>query len=424
MAEKILIIGAGVAGLMAGRLLAKHGYEVMILEARERIGGRIFTERRNFSFPIERGAEFIHGDQPLTKELASDAGCKLIRMKGRWYEVNQGKKERADLFEGQWNEMLAKLDELEEDTDIASFLDRYFRADSYDELRKGVRKFVEGYDAADTHRVSSFALRKEWSETSKAEQYRIGGGYGQLINFLEKEFLGTGGKIHVSCEVNTIKWSKEDVSVQVRSGEIFGAEKVILTVPLGVLQNDGIHFVPGLPFNKEIFKSLGYGGVIKFAFEFTESFWQEKVMSRYKDVAFILSDAEVPTWWSQSPHEVPILVGWWGGPSTFNGDHRREVLYGKAVSSLEYILKCPASVVERDTVRCLLSDWVTDPYSLGAYGYATVNSTAKINTLAESVESVIFFAGEAIYEGDAMGTVEAALVSAKEVCDRVLSQVR
>jgi monoamine oxidase len=419
MSKEILIIGAGACGLMAGKLLAERGHLVTIVEARNRVGGRIHTEFDENFPPREHGAEFVHGLQPLTLSLVKDSGASTTLLKGRWYQLRNGKIQKPDLFGSQWEEMVGVLNKLERDTDIASFLREHFPGEKYGALRESVNEFVEGYDAADTHRASAFALRDEWSKTDDDEQFRIDGGYHKIIAFLVDQLTDRGGSILLSTVVKSVQWSKGKVTLQMNDGGSIRGEKVIVTVPIGVLQNGDIQFSPALPFRNEIFSKLGNGGVIKFWFKFSERFWKETVRKKYPDVAFIISDAEIPTWWTQSPADAPVLNGWWGGPATFNVDHNSNTLREKALTSLKYILDCSANELEKAIVGHTISDWVADPYSRGAYTYATVSSEAIRNTLRTPVEDTIYFAGEALFSGTAMGTVEAALFSGRDVSKRI-----
>jgi monoamine oxidase len=191
MSKEILIVGAGASGLIAGKLLAEKGYLVTIIESRDRIGGRIFSDSKTFSFPVEYGAEFIHGDLPFTMSLARESNSNVTVSGGKWYQMRQGKIEQSELFDDQWEEMLRVLNELKTDTNIEAFLQENFYDQKYADFRKGVKSFVEGYDAADTHKVSAFALREEWSESDDAKQYRIDGGYERILNFIADEIRKT-----------------------------------------------------------------------------------------------------------------------------------------------------------------------------------------------------------------------------------------
>jgi monoamine oxidase len=418
MSKEVLIIGAGACGLIAGKLLSEKGYLVTILESRNRPGGRIFSDVKSFPTIAEYGAEFIHGDQPFTLTLARESDTALVELSGKWYEFREGKVQKSQMFDGHWEEMLAKLNTLDSDTDLGSFIEDNFSDPRYKDLREGVRKFVEGYDAADMNKVSAFALRDEWSESEEAKQYRLRDGYGKIINFLEDRIRENGGTILYSCVVNKVNWSPSKVTLETSDGKLVRGERVIITVPVGVLQKGAITFSPELPYRRDIFNKIGFGGVIKFLFEFSPLFWRDVVSTRFKDLAFILSDAEIPTWWVGADNAC-VLIGWWAGPSTLREKLGEEELLSKARQSLQYILDCGIEELQGAVAQAKVIDWVHDPFSAGAYAYAMVNSANARKTLGIPVDDTLYFAGEALYDGTAMGTVEAALVSGRDVARKI-----
>jgi monoamine oxidase len=418
MDDEILIIGAGACGLMAGRLLAQKGHRVTIVEARDRSGGRIWTDETAFSAPVEMGAEFIHGNQPLTMSLVQQSGSEISEMKGKWYQLRNSRVSEANMFNAQWEEMLKEIKKLREDTDIASFLQERFPGPRYAQLREDVFQFTEGYDAADPHRVSAFALREEWLESDDSSQYRINGGYARIISFLEKEFHAAEGKLRLSAEVVRIVWQRGNVKLHLKNNEVIEGSKAIVTIPTGVLQNRSPEFIPRLPFPNGSVGKLGFGGVIKFQVEFTKQFWRDVISRKYVDMAFMLTDAEVPTWWLSS-RNVPVLTGWWGGPSTFDNNHSEQSLYERAIRSLAYIFGVSEEAIRKHVVHWRIANWVSDQNSCGAYGYATVDAERVTTMMREPIEDTIYFAGEALYTGAAMGTVEAALVSGRDVSKKL-----
>ena len=164
---------------------------------------------------------------------------------------------------------------------------------------------------------------------------------------------------------------------------------------------------------------MGFGGVIKVFFEFDRSFWEDQIQRPLKKMAFIFSDAAIPTWWSQLPLDAPMLTGWFGGPSTFNTPDDPEILYDKAISSMAYIFRCTTAEIKSMVRNQAYANWVTDPFTFGAYSYPTTKTADAMKCVSMPVRNTLYFAGEAVYEGTAMGTVEAALVSGREVCKKI-----
>lgn len=431
----VVIIGAGAAGLMAAREIAKSGMAVAVLEARDRIGGRIHTiHTDDFSIPVEAGAEFVHGDLPTTLQLLEEAGILVEPMQGKTWQVQNGEVGESQEFIEGWSMVIDTLNKLEEDMSIADFLAQYFGDDNYRVLRESVGRYVEGYDAADTHRASAFALREEWAGEEESTQYRLPGGYSQLLDFLADEVRALGWQIHMSTLVKEIHWKPGQVKVILSNGEVFTAAQALITVPLGVLQSkvddEGhITFVPPLPEKQAASKQLGFGSVIKFLLEFKDAFWEgnanESGIRKMPELGFLFSDAPIPTWWTQLPQTTPMLTGWFAGPDT---DHFRgtteAVLLEKALDSLSAIFQLSTAQLRDKLVASKVINWADDPFARGAYTYATVGGKEAAELLKKNVENTLFFAGEALYSGPEIGTVEAALASGQEVARELLIHSR
>jgi len=192
-----IIIGAGAAGLFAARELTNGGKKVTILEARNRIGGRCYTFSGNdFTVPVELGAEFVHGELPLTLKLLKEAKIKYEAVSGDNYQAKNGKINQSDFFMEHWDDFEKALKEVKDDQPLDEFLQQNFHEEKYAGLRKSIVQFAKGYDTADPKRVSLFSLRDEWLGDHEEEtQYRIAGGYIQLMDFLANQIKNSGGEI-------------------------------------------------------------------------------------------------------------------------------------------------------------------------------------------------------------------------------------
>jgi monoamine oxidase len=415
----ILVIGAGAAGLSTARLLASEGKSVIVLEARSRIGGRIHTlHNHGFSAPVEAGAEFIHGDLPLTTALIREAGIKLKKGNGRTYRIEQGQLGPADLFPDM-DTVLRKLKRLESDMTIAEFLNRYFIGSQYEELRKNITNFVEGFDAADTNKASAFGLRDEWSGQDDDKQYHPIGGYSQLMDFLYDEAKKLGVEFKFDTTVDEIRWKPDHVEVIASSGS-HTARQIVVTIPAAVINTGRIKFIPAIPKQQEAYRKIETGGVIKLLVEFNEEIWEQNGFRSLPHLHFLFSDAFIPTWWTQRPSEVPLITGWLSGPvtQTLHADDATIQDYG--FQSLAYLMGTPVNKLKEHIKASQVVNWVNDPYAAGAYAYKTTYTSQILDVLSHPVSNTLFFAGEALYNGSEMGTVEAALGSAQQVAAQCL----
>ncbi len=428
--EHIIIIGAGAAGLMAAKELAAKGKKVTILEAQHRLGGRIHTlHAPEFSVPIELGAEFVHGDLPHTLALLREAGIPYHTTSGAFYRVNHHKAKETEHFVDHWPLFEKRLKELETDMTIEQFLETHFNEDKFESLRESVRGYAAGYDNADPGKASIFAMRDEWIGEDDASQYRIDGGYQQLINYLSHCCTAQGCNIYMCTEVTTVTWTKHHVSISTKNGEDYRANKVVITVPLGVLQaNDvpgAIAFSPALPRIAAAISHMGYGAVIKILLHFSNEFWQHEGFEKQhgkklEDISFILSDETIPTWWTQNPAQSPLLTGWLGGPvAAAVADAADETILEAALASIAGIFNLPLEYVKQQLTASKVVNWTRDVYARGSYSYATVETKSARQILAAPIEDTIYFAGEALYDGPEMGTVEAALSSGVTVARQI-----
>ncbi|HEY3404441.1 MAG TPA: NAD(P)/FAD-dependent oxidoreductase [Ohtaekwangia sp.] len=425
--DSIIIIGAGAAGLSAARKISEAGKTVTVLEARTRIGGRIFTaHEKDFSMLIETGAEFIHGDLPLTKSLAKAAEATLQKGEGQNWNLEEGIPSEGDSFEAGWDELLHELKKLEHDVSIGEFLRTHFAAPQYDSLRESVIRFVQGFDAADPDKASAFGLREEWtnSDDDALTGYHIQNGYSHLMNFLQQECLKQSVSFYLSRTVTEIQWEEGRVTVKTSSGEEFTADKVLITIPPAVLQKGSVKFSPEIPLHNDAIQKIETGGVIKFIIEFTEPIWEKESCTTFREfpnLHFLFTDAYVPTWWTQKPSRSPILTGWLSGPITKTISKTEAELEQDAVQSLAYIFGSSEEALRARIVAIKVINWANDPFSYGAYAYKAIGTEEALHILSQPILNTIYFAGEAYYKGTEMGTVEAALASGEARTKEILS---
>src|SRR4051794_34824386 len=271
----VMVIGAGAAGLMAAGELARGGRQVTILEARDRLGGRIYPlPVAEFGYAAEGGAEFVHGAAPVTRQVMRDAGLSLAPRRGTRWSARSGALLPDDAPLPHAERFYRALTEATADVPIAEFLETHFADRRYDALRRSVIRTVEGYDAADPRRFSTFALRDEWMARDDGEHGRLRDGYGALIEFLAAECRHHGASIRLGAVVTAIDREAGRIVARVRDGAAVEADAAILTVPLPLLSE--IALPPATRERAQEANDIGFGNVVKILLRFATPWWADR----------------------------------------------------------------------------------------------------------------------------------------------------
>ncbi len=429
---EVLVIGAGVAGLAAAESLSAAGVKVRILEAKNRIGGRIHTLRDPAStVPVELGAEFIHGKPDEIFAICRAAGLTTPEVSGQhWYMQNSKLAQRNDLFP-RIDKIFAQMaDPGLPDQTFSEFLER---VGGDREAQSWARRYVEGFNAARADRISIRSLVEE-SQASQAidgdRSFRIGDGYDRVPHWLWRECLSHSAELHLNTEVTSLRWRRGKVEVTAQSSASespvsFSADAAIITVPLGVLRAPddapgAIRFVPELAELRGALDRLEMGQAMRITLTFRAVFWEEQ--PKFSQAGFIHSDDEwLPTWWTTLLARAPALTGWAGGP-------KAEKLLGlseaavaeRAIDSLARILGASRKTVETHLERWYVHDWGNDPLARGAYSYARVGGLEARRRLAAPIENTLYFAGEATNTEGHSATVNGAIATGKRAARDIL----
>ena len=316
--------------------------------------------------------------------------------------------------------LVQALRELQADLPVIEFLDAYFAGQQHRELRRTIIGMVEGYDAADPFRASTFALRDEWMGRELGQQGRIAEGYGALIEYLVSECHRHGASIHFGASVAAIIERRQGIATICRDGATFEADAAILTVPLPLLPEITL---PSAAREKVAVatSSIGFGNVVKILLRFRTKWWANYDGRNLADLSFLFSNATVPTWWTQHPADHPVLTGWFAGPKADKVGHLTPTeLVKMGLTALAEIFDLPVDRVTQDVTASRAINWGNDPFARGAYSYATPQ-TREAQTALKRPCGGVFFSGEALYAGPDMGTVEAALASGLETVQIILT---
>jgi monoamine oxidase len=430
----VLVIGAGVAGLNAARMLAEAGQRVAILEARNRLGGRIWTQpiALGSSQPpiaVELGAEFIHGLPQETWSLIKQAGLSTFELDGSsfWFDGSQltAANEQRGTAERVLEDLTQWMQKQPSGSDF-SFIE-YLRDLAVDPLTaRAASNYVEGFNAADQHCISVAALAKQQAaeDAIAADRlFRIEGGYAALPNFLVDKFVAAGGTLILGAPVQKIVWKRGAVSVDITSsqGDLqYHSKRAVITVPLGVLQAQTIEFVPRpaeVLFHADRIKM---GAVVRLSLVFKHKFWDP-------GLSFLFAPAESPpTWWTPMPHEAPVLTAWAGGPKAglllklITADGDASALRDLSLATLAKIFGLRLSDIRQLLSSWHMHNWQSDEYARGAYSYIQAGASDAPAKMRIPVEDTLYFAGEHTDVSGHWGTVHAALATGLDAAGLLL----
>ena len=425
--KRILVVGAGMAGLTAARLLAEAGRQVLVLEARDRVGGRIRTLRDRGEV-LELGAEFIHGHPPELWELIHEAGLETYALDGKVVCHRQGKltkcAEPGDIFR-----FLHGLEKWK-GSDLA-FADYPPLAKLSPEKREEVVNYVQSFNAADYRRIGVHALAVQQhaeEEIGSDQLFRVHEGYDRVPEFLAKKVREAGGRIELARPVEKIEWERGRVSVLARDGgELaqYSAESAVIALPLGVLQQLGVLFDP-IPDTLHAANQLAMGPVRRFTLLFRQRWWATLDQVKLPKLSFLFAhDAMPPVWWTAHPWETPTLTGWIGGPRSAAFDQfTREQVGDAACRQLAEIFALPLPMLRSQLICCATHDWQTDPLTCGAYSYVPAGALDAVLKMATPVQQTLYFAGEHTDITGHWGTVHAAMRSGIRAASQMLAGVK
>ena len=408
--EPIIIIGAGVAGLAAAERLRASGLHPLVLEASDRIGGRVRSDRSDGV--VELGAEFVHGARAATWEI-----LKRANLKTRPYEVDDSAPRRFSyggvLQPIDW----ALADQIEAyvargerysgpDISLTEWFDQI--APAGDPAATLARDRIARTEAASPGVLSALALARERQlNTAGWDNFRLPDGYDAVA-----ATMAEGARIRLNAPVAGVSWASAGAVVSLASGETVAARAVIVTASLGVLQRGLIHFDPILPRRKrDAIGRLRMGPASKLILWFRRAFWPA--------FSFLGADRQLPSWWRAA--EATALVGFAGGP-----DAVRLGMLGERAAieiALAELTALFGPDVRREFLRGTLMDWPNEPWILGGYSYTPVGAGAARDELAEPL-STLFFAGEATSINGHAGTVHGAIESGWRAAAEVLSGQR
>src|SRR5688572_29569626 len=423
MTSEVIVIGAGLAGLAAVDRLVWAGHHVTLLEARDRLGGRVWTDRGG-PVPVDLGAEWVGGEGAVHDILLQsraglrDADGRRLRRTGDGWESLSDLPDITMALVGRAKEPGAGG----ADRTLLEALDACCGGPDDADARTLLLGYVEGFHAADPARLSMRWLADvERTQPAQASELRAVEGAGRMVSAL-------AGSIEGRCDlrlgrvVREVSWRKGAVEVTSTgvdgSSEVHEAEAAIVTVPLPLLR--AIAFTPAIEAKLDAARFLAMGKVVKVVLRFRRAFWRE--MPPLDRLLFLHGAAPpFPVWWAPADPEVPHLTAWVGGPKAAAlAGIGGEELAGRAVASLAETLRVGLAEVAAELEGFHHHDWNGDPFSRGAYTWVAAGGIGAHRTLAKPLGDTLFFAGEATCGAGRNATMEGAVQSGRRAVGEVM----
>ncbi len=427
--ERVLVIGAGMAGLVAARLLHDSGFKVTVLEARERLGGRTWTDDR-IGAPVDLGGSWVHGvdGNPLTLwceklgvDLVENQGDRLLIDPRATAPTREGQRKRAVVGRAAfktaiewaiWKSKAMTASRGPRSVSVKDAVDPLLSAAWLPEIDKLViASIVEGSEGVQGAPYDAVAAEEWWPTEGLDRNAQPKGGFIQLI-----DDAAEGLDIRLGTPVQRVRWNGEGVTAVLKSGESVTADRVVITVPVGLLRA-GLPALDPLPPQEQqtAVGRLGYGAGLlgKIYLRFPHRFWPEqpKWFGRLPDGP--QNRGTFNTWVSHLGETgLPIVLSFTQGATATRLDRSASdaEITEVAMTSLRKMFGNDIPAPE----AMVFPRWLSDPWSLGGYSYPGVGSAPEDReTHARPLGSRVFFAGEAT-EPVEYGTVHAALWSAEQ----------
>jgi monoamine oxidase len=430
----VLVLGAGASGLAAAGILTRAGLQVRVLEARNRIGGRILTSiEPNLSASIELGAEFVHGAPRETLDLVNAHGLGLYDVIDSHFMRRAGGQLKA--HDANWERVAEIFAQLRTDPKRDRSLAKVIASLRSRESRKTlalVQSFAEGFHAGNIDELSEVGLaRAEQATPAGAHEldhsanFRLFNGYFRIPEILFGEIVNPDSTISLNRRVHRVEWSENAVLARcihqlTGTEEVYRARAVIITLPVGVLASGAVEFSPHPPRLARALEAVRMGSAVRMTFRFRHRFWEGCADA---PIGMIHGEptSAFPTWWTTLPLRSPLITGWAGGPRALE-------MYSlplakrthAALESLGALFDLSVRKLSADLQSVHHHDWQHDPFTLGAYSWVAVGGSNEAARFHRPISDTLYFAGEATTNTASRGTVDGAISSGHRAAHAVL----
>ena len=416
--KKVIVIGAGMAGSSVAYQLKNEGYDVQILEARTRVGGRIYTNRER-GYPIDLGASWMHGNkqnplEPVIKQFG-------VKSKETDYEnvvLLDGDSEiTPEILFNSYQKFQALLDKIKAQTENSSkdqnlrdLLDMNYKKETLEDIDKKLffyfERGIENELGAELSKLSGYGIFHIGEKIEGGDELILSG-FDTILYGLLKNI-----NINFNQKVISVRQSADSVKVETQTN-VFSADFVIITVPVSVLQKNSIVFDPPLPLEKSnAISKIPFGFYSKYILEFPEKFWTD-------EDAYVQLKGMKNQWYelllNLEPYTNKPVLGFLSSGERAKAVEKDKNLLPKAISELKKIF----DVNIPSPLKTFQTDWSVDPFSLGAYTYPSREMESLVKEYAQPYGK-IFFAGEGTHE-KYFSYVHGAYLSGIREAERILN---
>lgn len=420
----VIIIGAGASGLAAARLLKDAGRSVCVLEARDRIGGRIWTVDDFADFPIELGAEFIHGERAATHELVSAAGLHTLEVDRKgglfWSDgdkaviCSQSAYETCFLIDKLFNAQRHMPDQptIHHDRSLAEYL----RGMGFDDHALEIADVLLAQTCCASIETLSCAdlVREMKADHAGAREFRIREGYASLLNWLAQDI-----PLMLGAVVRSIVWHSSGVHVQAED-RVFEAARCIVTLPPALLQRNTIHFEPQLSARKQYaIAAMRTEAATKLLYRFDQPLWDD-------EMTYMAHTGTIARWWTPAygrDDGQPILCAYvTAGRARFIDSLSEHDALAQGLRDLEGLLG--VHNLDAHLIASRRIAWAHDPFARGGYVHIPPGAANARLSLAAPEGNVLFFAGEATAYDTNPQTVHGAIESGWRAARECMASLR
>lgn len=417
---RVIVLGAGAAGLAAARRLHDAGAAVQTLEARHRIGGRVWTDETFAPFPVEYGAEFIHGEHAVTHALAAAAGIETIPVdryeRLRWSDGGPARTldalpvVRRDLITALF-QAFDRLRDLPSNALDRSLAD-YLRESGFDdEALRAADVLLAQTCCASVETLSCADLSRELRvDHAGKREYRLRSGYAPLL-----AWHTSGLDIRFGAAARVVRHTFGGVAVETDAG-VFHADCCVVTIPVAVLQRGIPRFDPPLSASKQwAIQAMRVEAATKLLFRFDEPLWDA-------DLTFMAHTGLAARWWpaAHTTRDAAVMVAY----ATASRARALDAL--DEAEAIAIGLRELQTLLGRDDLaqRCVAARrvaWSADPFACGGYAHIPPGAAAARRILAAPEGATLFFAGEATVYDSNPQTVHGAIESGWRAADEALN---